>query len=175
MTIVNSITCCLVSKHYISKSFIVRFSHNKLTVELPIFKFTVQLLNFSSAFSPRKKASPKYKLCDRFLTIIGAINIGFSMFSKIMKNGLVLPITCMGCPETAVPALSVQGVIENFNFFASFSEQMAPNKFPLSTSVFINVLLISVPVYPNGICFNSFRLFTYQCSSETFAVCLHKK
>ena len=61
-----------------------------------------------------------------------------------MKNGLVLPTTCTGCPETAVPALSVQGVIDNFNCFTSFLEQMVPNKFPLSTSVFLNVLLIRV-------------------------------
>ena len=87
-----------------------------------------------------------------------------------MKNGLDLPITCTVCPKTAVPALSVHGVIDKFNSFVSFSEQMVPNKFPLSTSVFINALLISVRVNSNGICFNSFRLFTYWCSSETFAL-----
>ena len=73
----------------------------------------------------------------------------------------------MGYPETAVPAFSAQGAIDNFNYFASFSEQMVPNKFPLSIRVFINVLLINVHVYPKGICFDSFKLLTYWCSSET--------
>ena len=118
------------------------------TVHLSIFKLTVPLLNFSSAFSPPRKVSPKFKSWDRFLTTIGAITIGLSMFSKIMKKGSDLPITCTVCPETAVTAWSEHGVIDKFNLFARFSEQMVPNKFPLSTSVFINVLLIRVRVYP---------------------------
>ena len=80
-----------------------------------------------------------------------------------------MPNTSTGCPVTAVPAFKEQGETDNFNCFANFSEQMVPNKFPLSIRVFINVLLINVRVYPNGICFDSFKLLTYRWSSETFA------
>ena len=141
----------------------------KWTEEVPIFIDTIPSLNFKLALLVRRKCSPKFKSCDRFLTTIGAIRMGCSIFSIYIKKGLALPTISTGWPATAVPAFKEHGETGNFSCFAKFSEQMVPNKFPLSIRFLINVFPINVRVYPKGICFVQFKLLTYWWSSKTLA------